>query len=131
MTHIPLRFICAVICVVRFNNMKNICPWCSGNLSLSHPGVVRTEKKWNGIPLYPKAILVCPHCNKKIAQDTKSSRWLILMLPLLGILLWRAWTLEHWSNWFENIGWLEWGAVLLTFIGIAMASLTSHYVKAE
>ena len=111
--------------------MNKLCPWCKKSLSLSRPGAYRTDEKWNGIAIHPKWVLVCPHCNNKIAPDPKSKRWFILMLPLLGILLWRAWTMEHWTNWFQNIGWVEWLSVLLAIIGATMEALTSAYVKAK
>ena len=111
--------------------MKKTCPWCNKSLALSRPGTRHADKKWNGISLYPKYTLVCPHCNKSIAPDTKSKQWLILMLPLLGTILWRAWTLEHWTNWADNLGLFEFAIIILAIIGMYMEGITSHYVKCE
>ena len=112
--------------------MNKNCPWCNHNLSLSRPGSIRLEdKKWKGISLYPRSVMVCPSCNNKVKVCSDSKRWLVLVLPLLAILLFRAWTLDHWIEWLKNMGVIEWSAVTTAFLGIVMDDIKTKYVKVE
>lgn len=110
---------------------KRPCPWCRENLSLSMPGLRRVPHK--RIPgLDERRETVCPYCNRAIARDKKSSRWLILVIPFAYVFLWRAWTMGlPWQKWLLNFSTAEISLIGLATVGAVMQGLTWHWVKDE
>lgn len=106
------------------------CPWCGESLALSHPGVRRVRRE--DLPSLERILLVCPYCNRGVAKDKKSQRWLLLGAPLFGVVVWRAWTMGlPWTQWLLGFGPFEIGMIALAGVGTFMQWRTERYEKAE
>lgn len=92
------------------------CPWYGKKVLLAHLGkkLSKVPPKWHGLTRYNA---VCPHCGGMVKKSRAGQNWLLLLIPLCGLIFFDLITVQ--KTW--QVTNLHWAFLLLGSIGIVLS----------
>jgi hypothetical protein len=103
------------------------CPWCDqtavslGTRLGSRPSTV--QARWYQLT---RSVSVCPHCSQPVKYSRREQAWLLLMVPLLGVMAAQAASSSELSVFPRGVVFLS---VLLALVGAVLFRATVKLEK--